>query len=163
MNQHASLENARREMSTWLAPFGLSLEVDSKELLSADVLGSYEGSSVFEKNILVHVNLPAIKRTCAEDPFEDRYSDVASVTKTTLYHEVGHALLEQIIDWMENLPDAGEVFNDAFCTKYDAVVDDALPEEELVEEFAWNWLLGRPDPLKSCFEELNQKLGVLST
>ena len=159
-NISKSLNEAKETMITWLTPFGLSLEIDTdnNEELDANQLGSYEAGSVFEKEILIHVNPTAIKKACDDDPWDDKYSDVNNVAKTTVYHEVGHALVEQIIDWMENLPESATVFTESFCQKYDAVIDDALPEEDLVEDFAWNILDETDDPLKNCFEELNRLL-----
>lgn len=152
MKKNKALRDAEAKATEWLSAFDLALEVDTDSTeMPDDKLGEYELGSVFEKTILIRVNLPAIKKACKENP----EISVEDATATTVFHEVGHALVEQLVDWMENIPDADSIFTEEFCTRYEAVVDDALDEEDLVEDFAWCFLNERKHVLQACFEELN--------
>lgn len=168
-NVRTALGKARADMEEWLYPFGLSLEIDTTWENPTDNkmrLGTYKSGSVFEKTVRICIDLGASVLCCMEEPFSDRYSKVGGVVRTTVYHEVGHALVEQIEDWMLNFPESRAIFDDAFREKYAPVIDaingrsddQFLEEEDLVEDFAWNWLGGCDDPLRGCFEDLNARL-----
>lgn len=152
MKKNKALRNAEAKAAEWLSAFDLGLEVDTDSTeMPDDKLGEYELGSVFEKTILIRVNQPAIKNACKETP----EISVEDATATTVFHEVGHALVEQIVDWMEYHPDAEDIFTEDFCSRYESVVEDTIDEEDLVEDFAWCFLEGQENPLQACFEELN--------
>ena len=157
-----AVSSAVEKANIWLSPFGLCLEAESRKKGDGR-LGEYEAGSIFEKTIQVVIYTDAIAESCADErefereflPFSE-LSDEEDQIKLTIYHELGHALVEQIIDWMENLPEAAEIFTDDLCQKYHSVVDGEFDEETLVENFAYAFMYGDDDePLKSCFKELN--------
>lgn len=160
----------------WLAPEGLHIDVRLEhDADNPTRLGLYEAGTVFAKTIEVTVYPQAIKSyikdyattwEMKDDLQRAGWSPKAGLETDynafqlalTIYHELGHALLEQIIDWMENIPEFDEILGKDFIKHYDAVLEDSLPEEDLVEDFAWNVICGRTHDLKECFQELSTKL-----
>ena len=174
--EEESLRNAVSSIVEWLSPHGFDINVRIED--DADDpsrMGVYEMGTVFGKTIEVTVSPQAIRDYIKyyatawemEDDLQragwtsrqglrKRYS--AFQFAMTVYHELGHALLEQIIDWMENIPEFDEIFGEDFIMRYDAVLEDSLPEEDLVEDFAWSCVQGRVHVLKSCFIEMSERL-----
>lgn len=170
------LRNTVSIIAEWLSPHGLNINVRIED--DADdpsKIGEYERGTVFGKTIEVTVCPQAIRDYIKDDVttwemkddlqragwasrqgLRKRYS--AFQFAMTVYHELGHALLEQIIDWMENIPEFDEFFGEDFIKRYDAVLEDSLPEEDLVEDFAWSCVQGHVHVLKSCFDEMSEKL-----
>lgn len=162
-NRNAAIKGATDKANAWLAPFDLCLEVEAESNGDGRV-GEYEAGSVFEKSIRVVIFPDEIVKWCFEEQDTLPFSEITSEkvqTQVTIYHELGHALVEQIIDWMEYLPEADEIFTDEFCRKYGSVVDDDIDEETLVEDFAYAFMYDKADPLKACFEELNKIFEIL--
>ena len=152
------IDKAILKSNSWLKPFGLTLEVETSEKTDGR-LGDYDAGSVFEKTIRVIIYPDCIAETCVEESEFNPYSILSceeDQIQITIFHELGHALVEQIIDWMENLPNSDEIFTDDFCQRYESVIDDGLDEETLVEDFAYAFMFDKTDPLKACFEELNK-------
>lgn len=151
---HIDLLEAVTDIGTWLSPFGYTLQCDDEDL-SEGQLGSYEKGSVFEKEILIHVSPDNIEKATQYE-INDRYGNPGNQVRITVFHEVGHALLEQIIDWANNIPEIDELCNGPFGEKYFEVLDDSVEEETVVEDFAWGFFDGIPSPLQKCWEELNK-------
>ncbi len=147
------IEKAAKQINQWLSQFGYTLDYDT-EVLDDDVLGLYEAGSVFEKEIQVHLNPAAIHEACL-DLVNDTYSNPNTQVQITLYHEVGHALVEQIADWMENIPEINQLCSGPFGKKYSEIINDGKDEEEVVEDFAYGFFNRTSSPLQECWEELN--------
>ena len=154
--QASAITSACTKANKWLVKYGLDADVKVTDDLMA--LGEYEYSSVFEKTIRITINPSEIKKACRDGWIKDDYNNVTKQTQVTIFHEMGHAILEQIIDWQENIETARRMADGEFGQRYECVFDDALPEEDLVEDFAWDFLYGRANPLKLCFEELSEAL-----
>ena len=148
---------AINEINKWLVPFGLTAECYIEDM-PQEQLGYYEMGSVFEKEILVYINPENISRTCKEDSIHDRYSEPSTQVKITIYHEIGHGILEQIIDWMENVKEIQTLCDGPFGETYKDVINDDVEEETIVEDFAWGFFDGIPSSLQKCFEQMNQNI-----
>lgn len=158
----------------WLAPQGLDISLSTENNDDSSLLGLYEAGSVFSKTIEVTVFTENIRKVAEEletdevqfelisfglVPRRDLLSQYTALNiGLTICHELGHALLEQIIDWMENIPDFDDKVGTDFIERYDSVLDDGLPEEDLVEDFAWDTASGKTHVLKACFLELSDIL-----
>lgn len=127
--------------------------------LEDDVLGSYESGSVFEKSIKVNIDIDNVLKACEEDDTEDEYSDPANVAKMTIYHEVGHGLMEQIIDWINDNPEISLLCDGPFGDEFKEVIDDEYDEEDVVEDFAWGLFDGIPSALEKCWAHLCEFIG----
>ena len=146
-------------MKGWLSAFGLELDLlDDAESAPEDAIGLYEAGSVFSKTILVHVYADRLRNILAEDDntedgdFETQYA-------LTVFHEVGHALLEQIVDFSEFLPGFYETVDTRFHGKFfDVLNDDNVDEEKLAEDFAAGFLSGKSSLLQQCWEECDKIL-----
>ena len=161
-HHRAVIQSAERRINGWLAAFGLSATAataDDGELPDGEC-GEYEGGSVFTKTIAVCVCVPAVRRYCKElvEPYSRKLLDDG--IRTTIYHEVGHALVEQIDDWLRHLPEARALREGDLGGRFEEVFDDGLDEETLVEDFAQAFLKGRPSPLSLCFAEMDAALSA---
>ena len=151
-----SITTAKRKCNNWLRPFGLEVSVTDARL-PENRIGEYEAGSVFEKEIVITVDEVGLRNSFNDDcPGGDPEIQI----RMTVYHELGHAILEQIIDWSENLDEVKTLADGDFGKRYDSVFDDALPEEDLVEDFALAFENGYSSPLQACFEELNALLNA---
>ena len=148
-----TLAQAVRLCNEWLAPSGLSVEV-TRGPLKDGLVGSYEAGSVFSKLIRITIDTDRIGRHVDDYPFEDEKEQI----RLTVYHEMGHALVEQIEDWQVDLDEVKELVRGEFGARFEEVFTDALPEEDLVEDFAHAFDRERPSTLGLCFEELNARL-----
>lgn len=147
-----------KKINGFLKPFGLSVGADSDASAapSEDSVGSYEAGSVFTKEILVHVFPDRIRTGLEENGSTGGY---ASELALTLYHEVGHALMEQLIDYSENIPEFYPSMTAKFGSRFfDIFNDDNLSEEDIVEAFAQRFHSGKNSILQSCWEESNKIL-----
>lgn len=154
--QNNSIISAEKHASEWLKNYGITIDI-SIDKENTDICGEYEADSIFTDTISITVYPRAIRRACQEDRsqgFKDKYSDVSNQTKVTIFHEIGHALVEKIIDWIEYYPQTQQLIDADFEKKYDSVINDSYPEEDLVEDFAWDFLEKRQNPLMNCFEEI---------
>ena len=151
-----SITKAKGKCNDWLRPFGLEVSVTDARM-PENRIGEYEAGSVFEKEIVITVDELAIRNSFNDEcPGEVPEIEI----RMTVYHELGHAILEQIIDWSENLDEVKALADGEFGQRYDSVFDDALPEEDLVEDFALAFENGYVSPLQACFEELNALLNA---
>lgn len=147
--QLSAIRRAGSLIQKWLAPSGITLGI-LKEDLGDGILGEYEAGSVFTGEITVRVNPPSIRTSCSFLPFPE---DIQRQTRLTVYHEVGHALLEQIIDWDEFYEDMDETIS-RVDKVYTDVFDDSVDEETLVEDFAYGFEYGHGSQLQGCWEAL---------
>ena len=152
----AAIDEATKRISDYLQPFGYTINIVIDEPLAEPILGMYESGSVFTKEITVFVQTNNIIDTCSKDHIKDRYSDPEVQTRITIYHEVGHALVEQIIDWMENIPEINDLCNGEFGKRHAEVIEDDTDEEILVEDFAYGIEDNKETPLSACWREMNQ-------
>ena len=120
----------------WLRGLGYSLSLDPDTSSFTDgQLGEYELGSVFEKDIVIRVSPRNIRKAIREYP--EAFETFPKEVRFTVFHEVGHALLEQLIDYANNiedfLPNIEAKYGDKFFDVFD---DENLTEEELAEDFA---------------------------
>ena len=150
-------EKAAAKISDWLKPFGLSVEYTTETLREGQV-GEYELDSVFTKIISLKIDADNLVGFCLkEQPSTDMDKFVATQAELTIYHEVGHALVNQITDWYENIQEIHDYVENILINNYFNVFDDQfLSEEDLVEDFAYHFLNERPDQLKEAFEKLDK-------
>lgn len=138
-------------VNRWLDPDGLSASCRFEKCDGC--LGYYERDSVFTKEIEIAVDTDRIHSEAVDDGIA--FDDMLEEVRKTVFHETGHALVNQIIDWTENIDTVGRLADGPFGEKYFDVFDDAnVTEEELVEEFADGFLTGDGSPLQQCWEEL---------
>lgn len=157
----AELLRPVKTINEWLQPFGYSLLVD-RELPYGDepadgLLGIYDAGSVFEKEIRINIFTDHIRLATTGNRLpRRRYERECALT---VFHETGHALMEQIIDWMENIEEAARLADGPFGDKYyDILNDDFLSEEQVVEDFAHAFIRGRDGLLGECFREMSDYL-----
>ena len=147
------LSQALKVIRPWLRKLGYSLTLDlDTSSFREEQLGEYERGSVFEKDIVIRVSTENIWKTCKEDPF--LFPDYEEEVHLTVFHEVGHALMEQLIDYAENidefLPEIEKKYGDKF---FDVFNDDNLTEETLVEDFARGFEHKNKSILQECAEK----------
>ena len=149
----------------FLEPFGLSVELgdcDPEYAPFGGVLGSYEAGSIFEGVIKVNVFAETLLRTYLEDcadhgesPDESNLLEEAAVT---VLHEVGHGLMERIVDYAENVDEISSwVDSDEAAPFFDVFNDDNKKEEDIVEEFGRNLFHDLPSPLSECIHAMHRK------
>lgn len=155
------LNAALSHVNVWLKAYGytVSLDVSSKPE-NDEVIGEYEVGSVFEKDILVRVYPKRLQMVADEDDMTE--NELLSQCRYTLYHEVGHALMEQLIDWDENLPELKEKLDRWFWTEfYDVFNDDNMTEEKIVEDFAIAFNDDSDSLLQRCWQKVNAVIEIL--
>lgn len=153
-----AINSALDKCRKWLLPFGLDIECEQTQLPDG-LLGEYEHDSVFTKT--VRVCPENIRKECGELCHDldagDAMRFLDNQLRLTIFHELGHALMNQIMDWYENIPEIHDYVESTLIDDYFDVFDDGnMTEEDLVEAFAGHFLHGRPDQLKSCFEKLDK-------
>lgn len=135
MTTKEAIQAAVKKISDYLQPFGLTLSCNESPE-QGNTTGLYEHGSVFSKDIEITIYPKVISKICREDPFQDKYSDPAVQTRITIYHEVGHAMMEQFIDWMESIPRISTLCDGEFGKRYVDIFEDYYDEENVVEDFA---------------------------
>ena len=160
MKQQKTILQALQKCRDWLLPFGLDIECEQTELPDGQ-LGEYEHDSVFTKTIFVRICPENIRKECSELCHDldagDALRFLDNQLRLTVFHELGHALVNQITDWYENIPEIHDYVESTLIEDYFDVFDDGnMTEEDLVEAFARHFLHGRPDQLKGCFEKLDK-------
>lgn len=177
--ERKAVERTINDIIEWIIPQGLDIQVTAQDDNEHPTrLGMYEAGSIYSKNIEIVISPKAIHDYIEtyttdweiDDDLQKAHWEIhdniqkeyaAFQAAVTVYHELGHALVEQIIDWMENIPEFDEIIGEDSIERYDAVLEDSLPEEKLVEDFAWNSIQGKEHVLKVCFLELSEKLSKL--
>lgn len=166
----SAIYKARTKVRAWLEPYGYSVILCNEEQPDdKNWLGQYEAGSVFSGLIEIRVSKERIYKYSL--PFwrvnapskEKKAMEMAKETAITFYHEVGHAIMEQIIDWYENIPEIREHVETKMMDRYFDVFDDSnVSEEALVEVFAHAFHQGKEDEtLRMCFNELNNYIKTL--
>lgn len=98
------LSQALDAIRPWLQDLGYSLSLDPDTSSFTDgQLGEYKLGSVFEKDIVIRVSPRNIRKAIHEYP--EAFEIFPKEVRFTVFHEVGHALLEQLIDYANNIED----------------------------------------------------------
>lgn len=150
------LLSAITEMSQWLRPYGYTLSLE-RENLNPDTLGEYEAGSVFGKDIVIRISLSNIIK-CSKENQLNR-SELSDEIRLTVYHEVGHALMEQLLDYAEYYDPISSLLDTSFGdTYFDIFNDDRCTEEQIVEAFANGILTHEESLLERCFKETSEQI-----
>lgn len=179
--QKDTLERIVKKANAFLEPFGYTLQAEPQHDCDGR-LGEYEMGSIFEKNIQIIMYPVPIRRYVRSQTAFDREWDLIEAgrsirkptdkdnymscvllqTELTVWHEIGHALMEQIVDWMGYIDDFDELIGKELLQKYNTIIDEETSEEAIVEDFAWGMVRenGRSE-LKECFEIFFEKLNKL--
>ena len=148
----SKLDEALFAIRPWLSSLGYALTLDDDlSGFHEGQLGEYEAGSVFEKDIIIRVSTENIRKTCQEDPL--LFPDFEEEVRLTVFHEVGHALVEQLLDYADNINEFLPELNAKYGDKFDEIFDENLDNEEtLVEDFARDFG-GKTKPLlQECAE-----------
>ena len=146
------LNEALSAIRPWLSSLGFTLTLDDdRSGFHECQLGEYEAGSVFEKDIIIRVSLKNIRKMCREDPF--LFPDFEEEVRLTVFHEVGHALVEQLIDYADNISEFLPELKAEYRDKFDEIFDEDLDNEEtLVENFARGFNGKTKSLLQECAE-----------
>lgn len=136
----------------WLSSLGYTLTLDDDlSSFHEGQLGEYEAGSVFEKDIIIRVSLKNIRKTCREDPF--LFPNFEEEVRLTVFHEVGHALVEQLLDYADNISEFLPELKAKHGNRFDAIFNEELDNEEtLVEDFARGFNGKTKSLLQECAE-----------
>lgn len=131
----SKLDEALSAIRPWLSSLGFTLTLDDDlSGFHEGQLGEYEAGSVFEKDIIIRVSLKNIRKTCREDPFLFPFEEEV---RLTVFHEVGHAIVEQLLDYADNISEFLPKLKAKHGNRFDEIFDEELDNEEtLVEDFA---------------------------
>lgn len=148
----SKLDEALSAIRPWLSSLGYALTLDDDlSGFHEGQLGEYEAGSVFEKDIIIRVSLENIRKTCLEDPF--LFPDFEEEVRLTVFHEVGHALVEQLLDYADNISEFLPELKAKHGNRFDAIFDEELDNEEtLVEDFARGFNGKTKSLLQECAE-----------
>lgn len=148
--EETALENALGKVRDWLKKSGLSLACDIAHLPEGQ-LGEYEAGSVFGKEILIRIDIGNIRAT-AQETSSAPLEEIAK----TVYHEVGHAVVEQLDDWATGPEETIEFIHDTLKEKYPEAFDvlGSDEEETVAEDFARGMYRGTAEPLRMAFDEV---------
>lgn len=148
-----AVKEAVDRINGFLAPSDLRVEVDEPDIPRENCIGEYEAGSVFEKTIVIRVFYENLTDVASEEGLS--LDAILREARITVYHETGHGLMEQLLDWADSFPEETA----GLAEKYFDIFDDAnLTEEEIVETFARRFDAGASSLLKSCFVEANEIL-----
>ena len=161
-----SVEDALEKADAFLGLYGLSVrlgECQEENAPDDECLGYYESGSVFESGAIV-VNVLADRLL---DAFLDCYggdelvSDVSGLREeaaVTVFHEVGHGIMERVLDYAENIEEISAWADSPEAEPFfDIFNDDNLSEEDVVETFARNLYEGVPSVLSDCLATMAGK------
>ena len=161
-----SVTDAVEKANVFLKPYGLSVRLgdcQEEDAPSEDCLGYYEGGSVFESGTIM-VNVLAGRLF---DAFLDCYggeelvSDMPGLrdeAAVTVFHEVGHGLMEHILDYADNIEEISDWVGSPEAEPFfDVFNDDNRSEEDVVEEFARNLYEGVPSVLSKCIAAMAER------
>ena len=153
--QRKAIDGAIRSVARLLAMAGLEAEAQCEDLPER-CLGQYEGGSVFEKTVRVSICPGTIRTFCHKASSDIFVTDIRRQTRLTVLHEVAHALVEQIRDWVENVPEVMEFVRKKLFGKYPDVFDirTDIDEELVCEDFAYGFRTGRGNHLESSWKQL---------
>lgn len=151
----AALRDAVEKMGNWLKPYGYTLVCDEVDL-GEDLVGEYGAGSVFTYEIHIRISREEIKKACRDGRLTEGLS---AETHLSVYHEVGHALVEQLLDWAANLDVLRDALKGTFGEQYhDVFVDNDTDEEILVEDFARSIHYGYSSLLERCWVETTKMI-----
>lgn len=144
-------EQALNIANSYLEQTNLSIDIDYdydewefNDLDSEHTIGCYESGSVFEGTIQIAFNMnnlySAYKEQVEMYPNSNSNTILKEMIYTNVFHEMGHGLIEQINDYLQETDELDEI--------YDNNKELFDNEEKTVEEFAWdlydNLLDGNP-------------------
>ena len=148
------LQMALDAISPWLDNLGYSLSVDTDtSLFGEHQVGSYDAQTVFSKEIVIRVSLPNIEASTRRNPLP--LADYLAEVHLTVFHEVGHAMAEQLKDYCINVSDDIREINKLNGNRFDGILEDIFTREEtLVEEFARDFYYKRTSLFQECVEAM---------
>lgn len=156
-------EQALNIANSYLEQTNLSIDIDYdydewefNDLDSEHTIGCYESDSVFEGTIEIAFNMDNLYSAYNEQvemyPNSNPNTILKEIIYTNVFHEMGHGLIEQINDYLQETEELDEIY-DNNKEMFDEALDN---EEKTVEEFAWdlydNLLDGNPlnEMVKLC-------------
>ena len=105
-----------------------------------DAIACYESGSVLEGDISIALNIKNLKKSVEEQIekyiFTDLYTIMDETIQTSVFHEMGHGIMEMFKDYIDYCDD------DELQWYYDnqELFDEAIDnEEDTVEAFAWDF------------------------
>lgn len=148
----SKLGEALSAIRPWLSTLGYALTLDNDlSGFRQGQLGEYEAGSVFGKDIIIRVSTENIRKTCREDSF--LFPDFEEEVRFTVFHEVGHALVEQLLDYADNINEFLPELKAEYGDKFDEIFDEENDNEEtLVEDFARGFNGKTKSLLQECVE-----------
>lgn len=148
----SKLGEALSAIRPWLSSLGYTLTLDDDlSGFRQGQLGEYEAGSVFGKDIIIRVSLENIQKTCQEDSF--LFPDFEEEVRFTVFHEVGHALVEQLLDYADNIEGLLPELKAKYENRFDEIFDEENDNEEtLVEDFARGFNGRTKSLLQECVE-----------
>lgn len=148
----SKLDEALSAIRPWLSSLGYALTLDDDMSgFREGQLGEYEAGSVFEKDIIIRVSLENIRKTCQED--SSLFPDFEEEVRLTVFHEVGHALVEQLLDYADNIEGFFPELKAKYENRFDEIFDEENDNEEtLVEDFARGFNGRTKSLLQECAE-----------
>lgn len=148
----SKLDEALSAIRPWLSTLDYDLTLDNDlSGFNEGQLGEYEAGSVFGKDIIIRVSLENIRKTCQEDSF--LFPDFEEEVRFTVFHEVGHALVEQLLDYADNIEGFLPELKAKYENRFDEIFDEENDNEEtLVEDFARGFNGKTKSLLQECVE-----------
>lgn len=148
----SKLDEALSAIRPWLSTLDYTLTLDNDlSGFHEGQLGEYEAGSVFGKDIIIRVSTENIRKTCQEDSF--LFPDFEEEIRLTVFHEVGHALVEQLLDYADNIEGFLPELKAEYGDKFDEIFDEENDNEEtLVEDFARGFGEKTKSLLQECVE-----------
>lgn len=148
----SKLDEAHSAIRPWLSTLGYALTLDNDlSGFHEGQLGEYEADSVFGKDIIIRVSTKNIRKTCQEDSF--LFPDFEEEVRLTVFHEVGHALVEQLLDYADNIEGFLPELKAKYENRFDEIFDEENDNEEtLVEDFARGFDKKTKSLLQECVE-----------
>ena len=140
------IEAALSKINDFLSFTDLNVALADDGISNGCYVGEYEHGSVFEKTILIRVSSEALEKESSK--LNLTLTGLLRETRITVYHEAGHGLMEQLLDWADSFPVEMSAFEHRY---YDIFNDDNMTEEEIVEAFARRFDAGASSLLQSCF------------
>lgn len=138
-NAHIAVDRSNEFLDSLDLSLSIDWEYDSWNDDLQNVLGVYEGGSVFSGEITIGFNINNLYKYCKTSirnhPWSDPYTIVNEVILTNVYHEMGHGIVELLNDYLQETDELDELY-DTNKELFDWILDN---EEDAVEEFAWKF------------------------
>lgn len=140
-------ETALQLSNQYLQQLGLTIAInkeydDWEDNSLGGAIGCYEADSVFSGEISIGFNFSNLYKAIAEQidmfPNTSQTKIVREIIYTNVFHEMGHGIIEQINDYLQNTDELDDIY-DNNKSLFDSVLDN---EEKSVEDFAWDFYDG---------------------